>query len=180
MVAIKGRGRVYPKSTVNKVQSDLRIKEYGEPIVIKRSINTWLIRSYVRDVEQQTGRKLANNQVDMLKNALRAKEYNKLTPDETKVHRRSFNKVKNSLINEWELKTGQVWPTYSDDIISVKNGSVIRNKGELYDAHHLIENNFGGEHEWWNIHPAKFPNEHQAGIHGAGSPGNALFKGVKK
>ena len=29
------------------------------------------------------------------------------------------------------------------------------------------------------MHPAKFPNEHQAGIHGAGSPANTLFKGVK-
>ncbi|MED3628713.1 hypothetical protein P4478_17130 [Bacillus subtilis] len=39
---------------------------------------------------------------------------------------------------------------------------------------------FGGEHEWWNMHPAKFPNEHQAGIHGTGSPANELFKGGKK
>ena len=30
------------------------------------------------------------------------------------------------------------------------------------------------------MHPAKFPNEHQAGIHGKGSPGNELFKGGKK
>ncbi|MBC1896778.1 hypothetical protein HCA68_03740 [Listeria booriae] len=179
MVAIRGRGKLYPKSTISKVQSELRIKEYGEPIVIKKSINTGLVRSYVRDVEQQTGRKLANNQVTMLKDALRAKEYIKLSPAETKAHRRDFNKVKNSLITEWELKTGQTWPTYSDDVISSKNGAVIRNRGELYDAHHLIENNFGGEHEWWNIHPAKFPNEHQAGIHGSGSPGNELFKGAK-
>ena len=39
---------------------------------------------------------------------------------------------------------------------------------------------FGGEYEWWNIHPAKFPNEHQSGIHGAGSPANELFKGGNK
>lgn len=26
----------------------------------------------------------------------------------------------------------------------------------------------------------KFPNEHQAGIHGAGSPASTLFKGGKK
>lgn len=42
-------------------------------------------------------------------------------------------------------------------------------QGDKYDAHHIIENTFGGEHEWWNMHPAKFPNEHQAGIHGTGS-----------
>jgi hypothetical protein len=30
----------------------------------------------------------------------------------------------------------------------------------------IIENNFGGSHEWWNIYPAKYPNKHQARIHG--------------
>ncbi len=35
----------------------------------------------------------------------------------------------------------------------------------------------GGEHEWWNIHSAKFPNEHQSGIHGTGSAANELFDG---
>lgn len=179
MVAIKGRGMVYKKSNISKVESELKIKEYGERIVIKKSINSGLVRSYVRDVEKQTSRKIAKVQIDALKDALRNNEYAKMSPAETKAHRRSFNKVKNSLITEWELKTKQVWPTYSEDVISAKTGAAIRNKGELYDAHHIIENNFGGNHEWWNIHPAKFPNEHQAGIHGAGSPGNSLFKGEK-
>lgn len=35
---------------------------------------------------------------------------------------------------------------------------------------------FGGDNEWWNIHPAKFPDEHQIGIHGSGSPSKELFK----
>lgn len=179
MVTMKSRGMIYKKSNINKVESELKIKEYGERIVIKKSINSGLVRSYVRDVEQQTSRKIAKVQIDALKDALRNNEYTKMSPAETKAHRRSFNKVKNSLITEWELKTKQVWPTYSEDVISTKTGAAIRNKGELYDAHHIIENNFGGNHEWWNIHPAKFPNEHQAGIHGAGSPGNSLFKGDK-
>lgn len=29
------------------------------------------------------------------------------------------------------------------------------------------------------IHPAKFPDEHQGGIHGSGSPGNKLSNGGK-
>ncbi|MRX72846.1 hypothetical protein GJU40_11890 [Bacillus lacus] len=34
------------------------------------------------------------------------------------------------------------------------------------DAHHIIENTFVGPQERWNhIHPAKYPNEHQASIH---------------
>ena len=51
----------------------------------------------------------------------------------------------------------------------------IRKIGQPYDAHHIIETNYGGPHEWWNIHPAKYPNEHQAGIHGKGAPSRKLF-----
>ncbi|EUJ25783.1 DNA binding protein [Listeria cornellensis FSL F6-0969] len=139
-----------------------------------------MVRSYIKDVEQRTSRKLAKIQIDALKDALRTKEYAKLTPVETNKHRLAFKQVKNKLIIEWEQKTNQSWPRYSEEILSAKSGRVIRKPGEPYDAHHLIENTFGGEHEWWNMHPAKFPDEHQAGIHGAGSPAKELFKGVKK
>ncbi len=29
--------------------------------------------------------------------------------------------------------------------------------GSKYDAHHIIENSYGGNNEWWNIHSARFP-----------------------
>ncbi|MBC1606023.1 hypothetical protein HCJ39_14995 [Listeria rocourtiae] len=180
IVAIKGRGMVYKKSNISKVESELKIKAYGEPIVIKKSINSGLVRSYIRDVEQQTSRKIVKIQVDALKNALRTKEYTKLTPAETTKHRVKFDGNKSKLITEWETKLEEKWPTYSENVYSDRNGKIIRRTGEKYDAHHIIENTFGGEHEWWNIHPAKFPNEHQAGIHGAGSPARELFKGEKK
>ena len=59
-----------------------------------------------------------------------------------------------------------------------ENRKNLKKKGEPYDAHHIIENSYRGEDEWWNIYPAKFPNEHQAGIHGSGSPGNKLLMEV--
>ncbi|WP_314831109.1 hypothetical protein [uncultured Streptococcus sp.] len=52
-------------------------------------------------------------------------------------HRAEFNRLKNSLIDEWELKTGQTWPTYLEDVIG-KNGNVVRKAGSEYDAHHII------------------------------------------
>lgn len=103
-----------------------------------------------------------------------------MSPIETAKHRAEFDKVKNKVIKEWEENTGQKWPVYNENVISEKTGKIIRKHGDKYDAHHIIENTFGGEHEWWNMHPAKFPNEHQAGIHGTGSPANTLFKGGKK
>lgn len=48
--------------------------------------------------------------------------------------------------------------------------------GNPYDAHHIIENSYIGNHEWWNIMSAKFPDEHQSGIHKKDSPCSRLFK----
>ena len=141
---------------------------------VESSFNGNLIKEYVKDVKLNTNRNIPNNQIEELKNALRLREYEKLSPVEVAKHRAEFNRLKNSLIDEWELKTGQTWPTYSEDVIG-KNGNVVRKAGSKYDAHHIIENSYGGNNEWWNIHPARFPNEHQAGIHRAGSPARELF-----
>ena len=61
-----------------------------------------------------------------------------------------------------EEETLQKWP--------------VDEKGRRYQLHHIIEQQYGGEHEWWNIHPAKFPDQHQGGIHGANSPSREIFK----
>ena len=141
---------------------------------VESSFNGNLIKGYVKDVKLNTNRNIPNNQIEELKNTLRLREYEKLSPVEVAKHRAEFSRLKNSLIDEWELKTGQTWPTYLEDVIG-KNGNVVRKAGSKYDAHHIIENSYGGNNEWWNIHPARFPNEHQAGIHRAGSPARELF-----
>ena len=38
-----------------------------------------------------------------------------------------------------------------------------------------VEISFEGPNEWWNLYPAAFGEEHQAGIHGAGSTASQLF-----
>ncbi|MGD6950098.1 LXG family T7SS effector ribonuclease toxin YxiD, partial [Bacillus mobilis] len=69
-------------------------------------IDSNIIRKYIRDIEGRTGRELPKNQIEKLKDALRSREYNKLSPMETRKHRRAFNKVKDKLIEEWEINTG--------------------------------------------------------------------------
>ncbi|WP_416235944.1 hypothetical protein [Psychrobacillus psychrodurans] len=149
-------------------------KEAGNSNKGKVKIDYDLAKGYIRDVESKTGLKLHKTQIEKLKVTLRENIYEKMTPLETLKHRNKFNSVKNKLIKEWEENTGQNWPRYTEEIYD-KKGRLARDIGQPYDAHHIIENNFGGPHEWWNIHPAKFPDEHQAGIHGKGSPSNKLF-----
>ncbi|NTE04378.1 hypothetical protein G6M26_06125 [Agrobacterium tumefaciens] len=135
-----------------------------------------LVKRYFNYIQEITGRPILAKQVEELKSALRLKEYTKLSSEEYIAHTKLFTKAKRKeLIAKWEIETGQKWPTYTERYYD-KNGEVYKEIGDEYDAHHIIEQNYGGNHEWWNMHPAKFPDEHQAGIHGANSPARQLFK----
>ena len=148
------------------------IKEQGIGLVGK--YNWSLARKYFKYIEDVTGRSVHPKQIEKLKEALRKKEYIRLPVKETEIHRMEFNKKRLSLIDEWERQTGQKWPTYDKDIL--EHGRIIAKKGQRYDAHHIIENKYGGDNEWWNIHPAAKPQEHQRLIHGKDSPARYLFK----
>ena len=141
----------------------------------KTSLNHGLIKRYIQDIETKTNTKLPRVQIDQLKNALRNKSYSRLDSKRSLLNRREFNKVKDRCILEWEKNTGQKWPKYSEPVCG-KNGMILRKVGDLYDAHHIIENSYGGDHAWWNITPARFPVEHQAGIHSVDGPAKSLFK----
>ncbi|MDU0069789.1 MULTISPECIES: ribonuclease YeeF family protein [Bacillus] len=164
-------GENFKKMLIRRIE-----KVFGDEKGVKnsRKIDYDLAKDYIRDVEAKTGLKIHKKQTEQLKSALRNHKFEKMTPKETMKHRNKFNNVKDKLISEWEEKTGQKWPRYKEQVFD-KKGRVARDIGQPYDAHHIIENNFGGPHEWWNIHPAKFPDEHQAGIHGKGAPSNKLF-----
>jgi filamentous hemagglutinin len=114
------------------------------------------------------------------RHALRKQSYSKVPQSQVDANRHAFNKVENDLIAEWGRETNQTWPRYAEDVPK-KNGEPppARKKGQPYDAHHWIENELDGPATWWNIHPAKFPDVHQGGIHGAGSPLSELLKDLE-
>lgn len=142
---------------------------------IRGSLDYDLIKEYIRDIENRTNFKIGLKQLNELKEALRKNVYGKLTPAQTEAHRKLFtSKVKNELIKQWEAETGQSWPRYTTNIFD-QDGDIVRKIGDYYDAHHIIENNYNGDHAWWNITPAKFPDIHQGGIHGSNSPARRLF-----
>jgi len=121
---------------------------------------------YARSLEKHTGFRVHSSQREKFIENLRDVEYSRLTPEQGRAHRRGFStKVKNQQIAEWENQTGQTWPTYAEDIYNPETGKLWRSAGQKYDAHHIIENVYGGPHEWWNLHPARFPDQHQLGIH---------------
>ncbi|MET3448207.1 LysM peptidoglycan-binding domain-containing protein [Ralstonia sp. 1138] len=147
---------------------------------VSDTVNGWTplasrSRAYVRDIESQTGMPLTRSQRELLVDNLRENEYTRLSPEAAAKHRVEFNRVKGDLISEWQANTGQVWPTYTEPVLS-KNGTVLRQIGQPYDAHHVIESAFGGPNEWWNMHPARFPDQHQGGIHRADGPLRNIFQ----
>ncbi len=60
-------------------------------------IDSDTIKKYIRDIEGRTGRELPKKQIEKLKEALRNKEYKKMSPIETAKHRAEFDKVKNKI-----------------------------------------------------------------------------------
>lgn len=48
-----------------------------------------------------------------------------------------------------------------------------------HQIHHIIPQELGGPHIWWNAHPLEFGAAHQGGVHGSGSPLNQILKDIK-
>jgi hypothetical protein len=125
-------------------------------------------RRYLQDIQQQTGMAVHPAQRAQLADHLRANSHSRLTTAAGETHRSGFSRVKDNLITQWEQQTGQVWPRYTQQVTSARTGRVLREVGDPYDAHHIIENVYEGPHTWWNLHPAEFPGAHQGGIHRSG------------
>lgn len=156
------------------------VRETTEKVVTKRTkeigerLDKKLFPEYLQEVEKITNREIKSNQMEKLQRALKEQEFVKLDPEKSKLHRKLFDNAKDKLIDEWEKNTGDKWPVYAQDVLN-DAGEVIRKAGQRYDAHHLIESSFGGSNAWWNLHPAAFPSEHQAGIHATNSFANLMF-----
>lgn len=106
--------------------------------------------------------------------AVQTNQYDPISKEAAAKSRSEFGRIKGDLIAEWERNTGQVWPTYSQPVIS-KSGEVSRRVGQHYEAHHVIELGYGGPNEGWNTHPTRYPDQHQAAIHRSGTPGGDIF-----
>ncbi len=144
------------------------VKEIGE------SMDKKLFPEYVEKVEEITNRKIKPEQWEKLQKALKEQDFVKLDPEACKIENQKFNRIRSMLIDEWEKNTGEKWPVYLKDVVNEK-GVVHKRAGQPFDVHHLIEQSFGGPHEWWNLHPAANPWEHQAGIHAANSISRLVF-----
>lgn len=155
------------KETAEKVATK-GVKEVGEKIDKK------LVPEYLQEVEKITNREIKPQQMEKLQKALKEQDFARLDPEKSKLHRKLFDNAKDRLIDEWEKNTGDKWPVYAQDVLN-DAGEVIRKAGQRFDAHHLIESSFGGPNAWWNLHPAAFPSEHQAGIHAVNSLANLIF-----
>lgn len=130
---------------------------------------------YIEQIEEITKREILPKQKELINKALKENDFSKLDKDAQKLLNREYNRLKASLIEEWERQTGNKWPRYTKDVLDDKTRAVIREAGQPFDVHHIIERSVGGPNEWWNITPARFPDEHQRAIHGADSWARKIF-----
>jgi hypothetical protein len=129
---------------------------------------------YLDEVESVTGRAVGDPQRSRLEWEVENGSFEYQGAEIAESRRKAFDGVKKKLIAQWEEHTGQSWPRYEETVFDAED-EVARKIGDPYDAHEFIPNSYAGPQEWWNIHPAKFPTEHQAGIHGAGRLFREIF-----
>ena len=129
---------------------------------------------YIDEIEKITKREIPAQQKELLDHALKENDYFKLDKTAKETVLKEYRKLRAEIIQEWEKNTGNKWPRYVEDVLN-ESGAVIRKAGDYYDAHHIIEVSVGGPNKWWNLTPAKFPGEHQNGIHAAGKLASKIF-----
>jgi 5-methylcytosine-specific restriction endonuclease McrA len=135
-------------------------------------------RDYVRDIEAHSGGiKVLPQEQRLVKEALQTRRFEKMDPAAAEAHRTIYRnkKVQDSLKKEWSEKTGREWPsTPTGKIDPITKEPILA----PHQAHHIIPQQLGGPHEWWNIHPIPLKG-HQGGVHGSGSPLNKILKDTK-
>jgi hypothetical protein len=129
---------------------------------------------YLGDIEDITGIPISPRQKELIKKAIESKRYTKLSKAESQAHRRDYSSKRKELIAEWEKETGREWNKYDKPVYS-KNGKIVRNVGDTWDCHHIVECSWGGDNKWYNMFPARFPDLHQQGIHRKGGYADQIF-----
>ena len=129
---------------------------------------------YLDEIERATKIKIPQKQKDLLLDHAKRNYIGPLSKPEKDKARKEYNRDKSKIIESWENNTGKKWP-YTKGDGERYNGKLISNSPVKYQIHHIILISYAGPNEWWNMWPAKFPNEHQGGIHRKGGPASKLF-----
>ena len=157
-----------------RVIHKIAVENSGHMLTIQAKLPPEL-RPYIREVEAKSGLSVHPKQRELLAQDLRANAYRKLDPTSYVAHQNQFNKTtKDNLIAEWEHHTGRIWPRYPQPVYK-KDGGILKDVGERFDAHHVNPQQLGGKHEWWNMHPVPCP-EHQRFVHGVDSQLKKIIK----
>jgi hypothetical protein len=142
-------------------------------------LRTWstrfskLSRQYIIDMETKSGISIGEIQRRFLKNALQQQNFMKLSPAGRISHAKQYRNAKDQIIKQWEGYTGQTWPTTLQ--LNKKTGNL---EPVRHQIHHIIPQEVGGPHVWWNAHPLEAGAAHQGGVHSSGSPLNQILKDI--
>ena len=129
---------------------------------------------YLTEIETITDRRLHPSQRVKLKEAIENHDYKRLSSEQSRQHRSDFNSNRKYIISDWEEMTGNKWPTYDKPVYS-NSGKMIRRVGDKFDAHHILENSWGGNNVAWNMIPARHPDQHQQQIHRPNGLADRIF-----
>jgi hypothetical protein len=132
-------------------------------------------RAYVRDMEKRTDTLVPRPQRSLIKQDLKQNKYTRLEGEKLGQHQDQYTPaMRKQLKKEWSEQNKMEWPT--TQVFNPKKGDF---EPVAHEFHHIIPQQLGGPHKWWNGYPVP-KIEHQGGVHGSGGPLNNIVKEIKK
>jgi hypothetical protein len=136
----------------------------------------------VHELEHFSQVKMIAEQRGKLAEFVRTTKIEKLEREALDAHQKIYQKIKDKIMSDHALMTGTPWPTrvkldkFGSPVIDVKTGLP---KIEKAQVHHIIPQEYGGPHQWWNASPIFGGAAHQGGIHRANSALREILDFIK-
>lgn len=109
-----------------------------------------------------------------------AASWRKVSTSEYQASRQDFARNKANYIRKWEELHGGSWPRYDTDVYGKDGVTVVRRKGDAYDAHHIQPLEFGGDNSAKNIAPMHHDDHSdKQGLHRPGGPYDTLAQHLR-
>jgi hypothetical protein len=153
-------------SKLGKLHNALKLCDPRNNLFLKH------FQDYLSEIENLTHMKIPECQKNQLLLYAQNKPIQHLSKEAKNISKKEYNLKRSTMIQEWELHTGQKWPTSSGPF-HTNNGKFTTNRSHRHQLHHIILISFGGPNVWWNAHPAT--NDAHVKIHHKKSVSKLIF-----
>jgi hypothetical protein len=156
-------------NSLSQYPSEWTPRDFG--LVEKGVLSLTDLKKAEREYNDEINRKSAGGEVPRTDVGV----WRKISRSEYEATKDDFARNKPEHIRKWEEKNGIPWPRYETDVYGKDGETVVRRKGDAYDAHHIQPVEFGGSNSPENLTPVHYDDHSdKQGLHRPGGPYDQL------